>query len=216
MTSGIYVRIKKMATSLIIRMLKPFYKNAWIRRIYWEIYAPEIDRQWGCEHDDFSTISAILEKYLPSSILDVGCGSGRLFGVYTDYKISAVLGIDISEKALSIAQQKFPGISTQRLPVEQISFEKEQFDLVICNRTLQHIPPEKIEDVIRRLCFCTSRIYINEITPADGGNCDNGLFFHNYATLFKLQKYHMEESGEIPKRCSERQFFRVFKKTIVA
>jgi SAM-dependent methyltransferase len=212
MTSGIYMRMKMVGTSLTIRMLKPFYKNAWIRRVYWEIYAPEIDRQWGCEHDDFSTISATLEKYRPSSILDVGCGSGRLFGVYTDYKISAVLGIDISEKALSIAKQKFPVILTQRLPVEQISFKKEQFDLVICNRTLQHIPPEKIEDVIRKLCFCSSRIYINEITPTDGGNSDDGLFFHNYATLFGLQKFQMVESGEIPKCSSERQFFRVFKK----
>ena len=208
------MRIKKMTTSLIIRVLKPFYKNAWIRRIYWEVYAPEIDREWGSEQDDFSTISGILNRYKPLSILDVGCGSGRLFGVYTDHKIPAILGIDISEKALSIAQQKFPGIPTLRLPVEAIFFEEEKFDLVICNRTLQHIPPEKIADVIRGLCSCTCRIYINETTPSDGGKRDEGLFFHNYATLFSEQQFLMEYNGEILKRSSVRQFFTVFKRTI--
>jgi len=212
MTSEICMQIKKRGTSLTIRMLKPFYKNAWVRRIYWEVYAPEIDREWGREQDDFGTISRILDRYNPLSILDVGCGSGRLFGLFTDHKIPAVLGIDISEKALLIAQQRFPGIPTLRLSVEEICFEEEKFDLIICNRTLQHIPPEKIVDVIRRLCLCTCRIYINEITPSDGGKCDEGLFFHNYTTLFGQQQFHMEQSGEIPKHSTVKQFFMVFNK----
>ena len=33
-----------------------------IRRIYWEVYAPEIDREWGSEQDDFITISGILNR----------------------------------------------------------------------------------------------------------------------------------------------------------
>jgi len=204
--------IKRKVTSLIIRMLKPFYHNLWVRRVYWEVYAPEIDREWGLEQDDFGIISAILERNKPNTLLDVGCGSGRLFGLYTDHAVPKVMGIDISENALSIARQKFPGIPTLRLSVEEIPFDAGTFDLIICNRTLQHIPPEKIADVVRRLCVCTHRIYINEITQKDGVRPDDGLFFHNYTSLFQRQQFLTEYAGEIPKSTGERQLFTVFKK----
>jgi SAM-dependent methyltransferase len=206
------LRIKKVITSLIIRLLKPFYKNERIRRIYWEIYAPEINREWGCEEDDFSTISEILRRYRPSAILDLGCGSGRLFKVYANQNISTILGIDISGNALSIAKQKYPKIPTLRLSVEEITFKEGTFDLIICNRILQHIPPEKIADAIRRLCSCTYRIYINEITPLESCKFDEGLFFHDYVALFRKQQFVDEFSGEIPKNGNGRQFFMVFKK----
>jgi len=212
MTPELWPRVKKAGTSLVIRLLKPFYSIGLIRRIYWEVYAPEIDRAWGNERDDFSTISGVLDRFRPSKVLDVGCGSGRLFGVYTDHKIPSILGVDISEKALSIANRKYPGIPTLRLSVEEIAFGKGSFDLVICNRTLQHIPPEKIPDVIRRLCSCTKRVYLNETTPADGGKCDRGLFSHDYAAYFGEQQFHAECAGEIPKKTGERQFYTVFSK----
>jgi SAM-dependent methyltransferase len=176
------------------------------------VYAPEIDRQWGTEEDDFAVISNLLDRYRPLSVLDVGCGSGRLFGVYLEHRVPCVLGLDISEKALALANEKYPDIPTCCKSVEDITFPRKKFDLLICNRTLQHIPPDKIADVIRRLCFCTDTIYINEITKSEGLIPDSGLFIHDYPDLFLRESFVAEISGDIPKGQNNYQHYVIFRR----
>lgn len=209
---GYYLKMRSIITSFAIRILKPFYKISWLRKIYWEVYASEIDRAWGHERDDFNVISALLDRCKPSTLLDLGCGSGRLFSDYIAHNIPTILGVDISDTALSIAKQRFPQVPTSCQSIEDSKFKPGQFDLVICNRTLQHIPPDKIAGVIRRICGCTERVYINESTVSEGQKSDDGLFIHDYPVLFEKEQFHLEQTGEIPKKTGKNQYFMIFKK----
>jgi len=136
------------------------------QKIFWEMYAEEIHEKWGRISNDYQVLSAIIDKYKPASILDVGCGSGRLFRLYQEKGISDVIGIDISEKALKLAKKDFPNVKTMKMRLEDMDFEHNRFDMAISNRTLQHIPRQNIDTVIKKICFCCKSVYINELTDS--------------------------------------------------
>ena len=71
------------------------------------------------------------------SLLDVGCGNGRLLET-----IPAVhyTGLDLSSQLLTIAQNRFPNYTFVHGSVLQLPFLDEQFDVVACVATWQHIP----------------------------------------------------------------------------
>lgn len=71
------------------------------------------------------------------SLIDVGCGSGRLLDILPQ-NIN-YLGIDSSDKLLEVAKRNYPNHNFQigKLPALNIS---GQFDQVFCKAVLHHIP----------------------------------------------------------------------------
>lgn len=84
-----------------------------------------------------------LEQYLNpgESILDFGCAQGwfkKIAGATVDY-----LGVDVSDKLINIARQRYP--EGKFLVIEQLvlPFEDDSFDKVFCLSVLHHIPSNK-------------------------------------------------------------------------
>lgn len=80
-------------------------------------------------------------KNLPKgkNILDVGCGNGE-FTQYFFKKYKKVYGIDISETALKLANQK--KIITKQVNLENCSklpFDSKFFDTIVCTEVLEHL-----------------------------------------------------------------------------
>lgn len=86
-----------------------------------------------------------LQKMLPDfkgkRVLDLGCGFGWHCQYAAEKGAKSVLGIDISEKMLQKAREmnKFAQVSYQCLPIEDISFEKESYDVVISSLAFHYI-----------------------------------------------------------------------------
>lgn len=102
------------------------------------------------------TIS-ILEDYLGSlksfNLLDIGCSSGIMTNIYSDY-FYKVTGIDIDSKAISFALQNNnkKNISFLICPIEENKFQGESFDVITCSHIYEHIPDdEKLMEEIYRL-----------------------------------------------------------------
>ena len=78
-------------------------------------------------------------------VLDVGCGGGILADSMAR-KGAQVLGIDLSTKALRVAQlhameAQTDGVSYQEVSAEDLALEKAgQFDVVTCMEMLEHVP----------------------------------------------------------------------------
>lgn len=178
------------------------YRTAtpWGQRVvsdFWEGQASAIDEQWGRDQHDFHVLGALFQHYHPQALLDVGCGSGRLFGLYAEHGITDLVGMDIAEKALSLAKERYPWAVTFQGKVEDLDFPAKRFDLAICNRVLQHIPPNAIAGALKKLCTICRLVYVNELAESDHLKEEFFMFRHHYPTLFANQGFRLLEKGQI-------------------
>ena len=78
-------------------------------------------------------------------VLDVGCGGGILSDAMARAGAN-VLGIDLAEKALKVAQlhaleTQTPGVQYRSISAEDLAAEQAaQFDVVTCMEMLEHVP----------------------------------------------------------------------------
>jgi ubiquinone/menaquinone biosynthesis C-methylase UbiE len=69
--------------------------------------------------------------------LDLGIGDGRLAA---ELAASSLTGADVSSTALGRAHRRLPGARlVQVAPDEPLPFEDNEFDLVVCVETIEHI-----------------------------------------------------------------------------
>lgn len=175
-------------------------KTDWGRRVvsgFWEAQAQPIHEQWGSTSHDFQLLRTLLQRYQPARLLEVGCGSGRLFGLYREQGIQEIVGMDLSAKALALAKVRHPWIKTFQGSVETLALPDDAFDLAICNRVLQHIPPWAIATAVTNLCRCCRQVYVNELTERDQVPEEFFMFRYPYPQLFAAQGFHLLTAGNL-------------------
>lgn len=87
----------------------------------------------------------VLKKMLPDfqgkKVLDLGCGYGWHCIYAKEQGAENVIGVDLSEKMINKAKEnsKHLVIEYYQLPIEDIEFEEEQFDIVFSSLTFHYI-----------------------------------------------------------------------------
>ena len=82
---------------------------------------------------------ALIAKLSPTSVLDVGCGSGSNLAAIAEILPRAALsGVDLSPEALALAAQRVPNARFRQLDAQKEKLD-EQFDLVLCNQVIEHL-----------------------------------------------------------------------------
>ena len=81
------------------------------------------------------------------SVLDLGCGNGRLLEALKDKQIT-YLGIDNSEELIKLAKQNYPNnkfLVSDILNLKSVEETKnKKFDHIFCLATLQHLPSKEL------------------------------------------------------------------------
>ena len=98
--------------------------------------------QWGLEYLGYMCfVRDQIAKLQPLSILDVGCGDGRMASLIYAVQDADYLGVDLSEKAIQLAKILNRKGSFQ---VQTNGEVGRKFDVVIATEVLEHIPDQQL------------------------------------------------------------------------
>jgi 2-polyprenyl-3-methyl-5-hydroxy-6-metoxy-1,4-benzoquinol methylase len=214
-----------MSYSQTVRRAFTFRLEAFVRRAFpavalrrfWDHKAEQIHHQWGDLRDDFGVVAECLNAVNAKSVLDVGCGSGRLFPLYIERGIS-FCGCDLSPVALSLAKARYPDANLRALAVEDISEAAigRTYDLAISSRVLQHVPPTTIAKAVGAIASAAGAVYVNESTIGQTPSACSYMFGHDYVSVFGTVGFRLVLSGTIELVGSPPQHWLLFKKVIQA
>lgn len=120
----------------------------------------------------------LMQKKLVSSLnlkegqrlLDLGCGTGWAVRYAVDlvHERGEFYGIDISPKMIDKAEASSSGFKNIHFSVtsaEQLPFDDDFFDFVICSNSFHHyFDPDRVLSEVRRILKPAGRIYILDAT----------------------------------------------------
>jgi SAM-dependent methyltransferase len=122
------------------------------------------------------------------SVLDVGCGRGTWLGVWREFGIDDVVGIDgayVNRARLAIPPDRF--IATD---ITQHWDLGRRFDLVQSMEVAEHILPDCSEAFIARLCASGDVVLFSAAQPGQGGEMHiNEQTPEFWARLFEKHGY---------------------------
>jgi 2-polyprenyl-3-methyl-5-hydroxy-6-metoxy-1,4-benzoquinol methylase len=77
---------------------------------------------------------------LKGKVLDAGCGDGFFSNQLTFFdEVKDITGIDISEKAIEMALEKYPKIQFRQASLNKIPFESASFDSIVMVEVIEHL-----------------------------------------------------------------------------
>jgi SAM-dependent methyltransferase len=103
---------------------------------------------------------------------EIGSGYGRLAPWISDFS-SEYVGIEPNERAIERAKDLYPDLAWRNSRLQDLDCEGQDFDLTVTWTVLQHIPPEDIEQVVRKIRSMTAQqgqILICEETQGGEGS----------------------------------------------
>ncbi len=116
-------------------------------KTYYDEFSKSYDRTRQGEYHRFLDDSALslLAPYLPcESVLEIGCGTGRLLERVAA-RAKQATGVDLSPGMLLSAREK--GLNVHEAPAQALPFEEASFDLVYSFKVLAHV--QEITEAVR-------------------------------------------------------------------
>ena len=144
---------------------------------------------------EWKTLESMLPDFKGKRVLDLGCGFGWHCQYAVEHGAKAVTGVDISEKMLAGAREKTDdSICYIQMPIEEISFEQDSFDVVISSLAFHYL--ESFDQIARKVSSCL----------ASGGDFVFSVE-HPVFTAYGSQNWYYDENGNILHFPVDRYFF---------
>ncbi|MEK7607028.1 MAG: class I SAM-dependent methyltransferase [Patescibacteria group bacterium] len=116
----------------------------------------EAEQQYDAIAEDFSATRAglwpeleRLRELVPAggSVLDVGCGNGRLYGLFAGTAVRYT-GVDISSRMIGIAQTRWSdaGAKFVKASALNLPFPDQSFNAVVLAAALHHVPGSTLRE----------------------------------------------------------------------
>lgn len=183
-------------------------KRAATDKEFWDNQATLPGYQSVVVDDDNHTSTRMLYNYLTTqfdfeemTVLDIGCGVGRILPIYIEFGATEIHGIDISNNMLKVARFKYPHPHVMLYNMDvcnMYGFSDDTFDLVFSITTLAHVRGEQaLENAANEIIRVTKpEGYIVIIEPMSFNNYQ--VYEHSrmvmrpsrgYRHLFKYTKH---------------------------
>lgn len=116
----------------------------------------EWDSAWVYKicRNDYPDILAEIKKEEFNDLLDVGCWTGPILTLLVkEYPDKHYVGLDLTPKMIEVAKsKKLKNVEFIVWDAEDLPFEKNSFDVIICSQSFHHYPnPKKFFDSVKKV-----------------------------------------------------------------
>jgi hypothetical protein len=143
----------------------PSIESKMPNQAYTQSFFEEI--QAGSRSSAQQIVPIIMKLINPSSVVDVGCGSGEWLSTFQQFGVREILGLDgewVNPDTLSIPRQHF-----QYCDLLQPVSLKRRFDLVVSLEVGEHLPKTVSDQYIESLTNLGSTVLFSAAIPYQGG-----------------------------------------------
>lgn len=162
-------------------------------KTYFDDYQPGPDRE-----TQELALAGILRQLAPHTVLDVGCGFGRMaLIVMQTLPDTTYLGIDVSVHQVmhAVGMVREPRAAFLAMALEDLPEQREPWDLVLACEFLMHVPPERIEATVARLIgIGRTLVTLDWDQPIDAEPMAHN-FLHDYRALLGRDAVHVPISA---------------------
>ena len=142
-------------------------------------------------------IAGRLAAYRPSSVLEIGCGYGKLLHAIRARTDVPLTGVDFSRSQLCSARTFLDGVDQVDLLLgrgDRLPFADGSFDMVVTSAVILHNPPE-VADRIRREVIRVARRFA---AHNEEMNISYNRYGYDTAAWYRDGGFRVAESGPIP------------------
>lgn len=142
-----------------------FHRRNWLR--YYALPARQKD---NLHEFDATAFQGVFDD-LPEghTIVDVGCGNGRMVSVLPYIGVSGYLGVDMSDAQIALASEKHPGHRFEVCDIADLGAKyPEAFDGFYCGSMLMCVPRTEAEDALASLANCLKPGAVGMLTTGIG------------------------------------------------
>ena len=133
---------------------------------------------------------SLIDEFSPSSVIDVGCGSGGISAALMRAGCEKIYAFDFSADSVEFSRAK--GIPfVQQLDVTKADTIPAKGDLVICFEVAEHIPAPSASRLCRLLSEAAPNIAFTAARPGQGGHLHVNVQPQSY-WIEMMREYHME------------------------
>ncbi|AMV39614.1 class I SAM-dependent methyltransferase [Planctomyces sp. SH-PL62] len=142
-------------------------------------------------------IAGRIAAYRPTSILEIGCGYGKLLTALRQRLDAPLSGIDFSPTQLEAAREFLSGMDQVELfqgRGDRLPFADGSFDMVVTSAVILHNPPETADRIRREVIRVARRFAAhNEET-----NLSYNRYGYDTAAWYRAEGLRVAEVGPIP------------------
>ncbi len=133
-------------------------------------------------------IPHVLDLIQPTSVIDIGCGTGEFLASFSQHGVDDIQGIDgsyVERDLLVIPRECFTPFD-----LSQPFMLDRRYDLALCLEVAEHLLPQSAADFIASLTRLAPVILFSAALPYQGGNGHLNEQWPDYwADLFKQHGY---------------------------
>ncbi len=149
-------------------------------------------------------VPMIIDLFHPSSVLDVGCGTGTWLAEFVRHGVDDIIGVDGG--FADTAQLRIRGEQFRRVELEEGFDLNRTFDLVVSLEVAEHLSPAAADRFVESLCRHSDRVVFSAAIPGQFGlnhvNCQwqdywSGLFEQRGFSYFDELRWRTWGEGDI-------------------
>jgi SAM-dependent methyltransferase len=141
-------------------------------------------------HGARAIVPLLMEMFHPTSVIDVGCGTGAWLSVFRDQGVKVLQGLDgewVLQDQLLIPREDFkPADLTKKFEADK------HYDLAMSLEVAEHLPASAAENLVYSLTRLAPVIVFSAAVPGQGGNTHVNEQWPGYwAALFEKYSYEV-------------------------